>query len=107
MTKQEIAAFIRAHTWIFAKTMAHNPHEYTLRKHSRSEDEFVRFVVHIREAGYVLKFAGRPYKCLDVGPHRYWTMGAPLDKTILINRAKNAPKAKAPRRRKLSPVGDS
>jgi hypothetical protein len=31
-------------------------------------------------------FRGKPYKVLHSRGHQYWTMGAPLDVTILINR---------------------
>jgi len=74
-----------AHRWIFARTMSENPHEYTLRR-EWEDDAFVRVVRYIREHGYRAVFKGRAYMQLDVNEHFYWTMGAPLDQTILINR---------------------
>ena len=72
--------------WIFAKTMPQNPHEYTLRREWSSDAEFVQVVEYIRARGYKAIYQGRPYMQLDVNDHFYWTMGAPLGETILINR---------------------
>lgn len=33
-------------------------------------------------------YFGQPYKVLHFEGHKYWTMGAPLEDTILINRKK-------------------
>lgn len=79
-----------AHPWNFAKTMPENPHEYSLKK-LWSPDEFDRTVLGIRALGYRYRFKGRHYTQLDVNEHYYWTMGAPVDKTILINRKHRAP----------------
>ncbi len=49
---------------------------------------FNEFVLHIRQHGYVDKFIGEEYVYFNVGEYRYWSMGAPLEETILINRAK-------------------
>ena len=40
----------------------------------------------IRAHGYQNQFEGSWYTQLDVGGHTYWTMGAPVAETILINR---------------------
>jgi hypothetical protein len=71
--------------WIFAKTMPENPHYYMLRKECEDGD-FVRFVKIIRRYGYQYIFAGKPYTQLNVYDWFYWTMGAPVEETILINR---------------------
>ena len=91
MTPEEIEAFISDHSWRFAKTMAHMPHSYVVRKNCRNELEFERFVMHIRRHGYRQMF-GRAYYMyfdwkVDRVLHQFWTMGAPLDITIIINRA--------------------
>jgi len=49
---------------------------------------FNEFVLHIRQYGYVDKFIGEEYTYFNLGDYRYWSMGSPLEKTILINRAK-------------------
>ena len=40
----------------------------------------------IREHGYRERFQGRWYTKYDVDGWSYWTMGAPIENTILINR---------------------
>lgn len=101
MTPVEIASFIEGHPWRFARTMAHMPHSYIVRAKCRSEEEFERFVMHIRRNGYRGKF-GRAYYTyfdwpVDGVVHQFWTMGAPLAATIIINRAV---KTRAPLRRR-------
>ena len=74
--------------WQFAKTMPENPHEYTLKKASPGrEAEFEAAVMFIRQHGYKKKFGRATYIYLDVDGKCYWTMGASLEQTILINRA--------------------
>jgi hypothetical protein len=41
-----------------------------------------------RNTQYVESFRGRKHVYLDVDEWKYWTMGSPLDDTILINRAR-------------------
>ena len=86
MTIERIAGLFEAHPWVFAKTMPENPHEYTLRKRWKSQEDFDWAVQFIRQNGYSARFGKYRYKYLDVGGHSYWTMGWPVAKTILINR---------------------
>jgi len=83
---EAVAYDLAQQKWIFAKTMPENPHEYTLRKLWQHDKNFVRAVKFIRKYGYVYRFRGRPYIQFDINEHFYWTMGDPIDKTILINR---------------------
>lgn len=71
--------------WTFAKTMAHNPHEYTQRKHWHDAD-FAFCVEHIRRWGYRQQYGKGTYVVLDSGDHFHWSMGWPTPSTILINR---------------------
>jgi len=82
---QFIGSLIEKSRWIFAKTMPKFPHYYMLRKESR-DHEFVRFVKLIRQYGYRYKFGKVWYVQLNVGGWYYWTMGAPIEATILVNR---------------------
>ena len=66
--------------------MPENPHEYTLRREWASDADFVRAVLFIRAHGYQNLFEGSWYTQLDIDDHTYWTMGAPVEETILINR---------------------
>lgn len=95
--------------WKYAKTMPNNPHYYTLRAQSYDEETFVRFVLHIRQAGYRKRFGSTTYKYFDLDGWCYWTMGAPIGPmktfdgrihTMLINRAELNP-APSPQRRLL------
>jgi hypothetical protein len=79
--------FINSTQWTFAKTMPEWPHEYIVRNRV-DEDLFVRLVRHIREHGYQGKFYRRSITYYDAGGMTYWTMGAPLDKTVIVNRCK-------------------
>lgn len=78
--------FVNARRWTFARTMAKIPHEWTLRKHA-PEADFCRFVMLIRECGYTQYFFKKAFVYLDIDGWQYWTMGAPLSDTTLINRA--------------------
>lgn len=81
-----ITAQIAAHDWVFAKTLAHNPHFYTLREKWSRDDDFLEMVMMIRENGHQVYFGNKLYTVIDVDGWRYWSMGAPVHETILINR---------------------
>jgi len=81
----ETAQALRAHGWIFAKTMPDNPHWYTLRK-VWDDPEFVRAVNYIRTNGFEAWFWRKAYVQFDVDEYTYWTMGNPMEITKLINR---------------------
>lgn len=87
MTEDEFRAFVERSPWKFAKTMAHIPHEYTLREKHDDDQQFVDAVQFIRDHGYQQNFYSKTFTYFDVGDKQYWTMGSPLDQTILINRA--------------------
>jgi hypothetical protein len=94
MTSEEQAfmeRFIEGRRWIWAKTYATTaPHWYTLRKEpapDEGEGDLDRFVVLLREHGYDRLYYGKTFRSIVIGEHYYWTMGAPLPETILVNRA--------------------
>jgi hypothetical protein len=84
--REDGRAFIASAPWRFAKTMPDIPHEYTVRGQI-PEDEFNAFVLLIRRSGYKRRFGKTTYTYLNIDGHRYWTMGAPLGATTIINRA--------------------
>ena len=85
----EILDFIHTAQWRFAKTMPQCPHEYVVREWWPDQEQvFERLVMLIREHGYDAQFAGRTYRYLDIDGWQYWTMGAPLEETTIINRCK-------------------
>ena len=86
-----IAAALLSQEWIFAKTMPENPHHYALRKNFRDDALFDSIVAAMRENSYSGKWGGRRYQYFNVNEHYYWTMGAPVPETILINRKVRGP----------------
>lgn len=87
--RREIVENLLNSSWTFAKTAKNNPHWYTLRKNWESDKAFDDAVIFIREHGYTKYYYKTAYTCLDINGMRYWTMGAPLWETILINRTIN------------------
>jgi len=61
------------------------PHEYIVRRDC-PQDLFEMLVRHIREHGYHGSFYERPITYFDEDNLVYWTMGAPLAETTIINR---------------------
>lgn len=75
--------------WTFAKTMPFAPHEYIVKdKCPLTTEEFEYFVNMQREYGVKERWGkyNNPYLYID--DYKYWTMGAPLEDTTVINRAK-------------------
>ena len=83
---QELKNFIEESNWIFAKTYAKTwPHEYIVRD-KVDKGLFIKMVEHIRANGYVGKFYLMDITYFDEDGIVYWTMGAPIDDTTIINR---------------------
>ena len=94
MTHTEFQQFIDRNTWTFAKTYAaFCPHEYVVKGRLAESDRavFEQIVAFIRENGFTAVY-GRlgPNRYYTVGEHYYWTMGDPVEKTIILNRARHA-----------------
>jgi hypothetical protein len=83
----QLQAFISSVPWTFAKTMPLWPHEYVVRKNV-DEGIFVQLVEHIRANGYSGSFYNQPITYFDHDKMTYWTMGAPIEETIIINRCR-------------------
>lgn len=88
MTKEEFAVFVDALEWKFAKTMPKHPHSYILRERVDPKlfEDAVKF---IRENGYVKNWFKMQFVYYDYNGHKYWSMGAPIPETTIINRAIN------------------
>lgn len=80
-----LKGFIASEKWTYAKTMPEWPHEYIVRE-KVDEKLFVEMVMNIRENGYKGKFYSKPITYFDQDGYTYWTMGAPIEETIIINR---------------------
>ena len=83
---EELRCFVSAVQWTFAKTYADTwPHHYIVKERVDSE-LFVKLVQHIREHGYEGQFYRMKITYFDEGGVVYWTMGAPIEETTVINR---------------------
>jgi hypothetical protein len=86
MTPEEFAAFVAQAPWRYAATMPHIPHEYTLRR-QHDPALFEAAVRFIREHGYQARWGRAIRTHVNLDGKRYWTMGAPVEQTIVLNRA--------------------
>ena len=88
MFPSNLKAFVTQQKWTFAKTYAPDwPHEYIVRDRV-DEDLFVQLVQHIRTHGYEGSFYKKRFTFFDEDGMVYWTMGAPIDETVIVNRCK-------------------
>ena len=83
----DVRAFVDRESWTFAKTMPEWPHEYLVRDRV-DEGLFVRLVEHIRAHGYEGHFYQKIIVYYEEAGLVYWTMGAPLDETTIVNRCR-------------------
>lgn len=86
MEIEEVRKILENKTYRYAKTMPHCPHEYTLKK-DWDKSQFEEVVKFIRKNGKIEKYYKKDIIYLYVGDFKYWTMGNPIEQTILINRA--------------------
>ena len=86
LTPEEFRSWVDSSPWQDAVTAVMNPHQYTLKRRSPEPRRFEMAVLHLREFGHQEYFGGREYTYLESGGHKYWTMMAPLEWTILVNR---------------------
>jgi hypothetical protein len=83
----ELRGFIDSQKWTYAKTMPTWPHEYIVRERV-DETLFIKLVQYIRTNGYNGKFYQKDIIYFKDRGMVYWTMGAPIDETTIINRCK-------------------
>ena len=83
--KATMHEYIGSVRWREAKTGP--PHSYTVRAWDERSGPFEEVVRLIRSAGHIELFFGVEYTYLSFRGLKYWTMGAPLHDTIIINRA--------------------
>jgi hypothetical protein len=87
MTEEQIIKFILENNWSFAKTMSDIPHWYIVKQKCTSRFLFMEFVKYIRAKGYEQAFYSKKFVYCNIGEYKYWTMGAPVEETTIINRA--------------------
>ena len=89
MDIERLRNFIARCEWTFAKTMPFAPHEYIVReKCPLTTEEFEYFVNMQREHGVKERWGKYNNSYLYIDDYKYWTMGAPIEETTVINRAK-------------------
>lgn len=84
---EDLRRFINDERWTFAKTMPDWPHEYLVRERV-DRRLFERVVKHIRSNGYESHFYQKKITYYEEDGLVYWTMGAPVEETIIINRCR-------------------
>ena len=84
---EDLRSFVKGERWTYAKTMPEWPHEYLVRERV-DRQLFEALVTHIRSQGYEGRFYGKSIIYYEEDGLVYWTMGAPLSETTIINRCK-------------------
>ena len=84
----DLHTFVESEEWTFAKTMPEWPHEYLVRGRVH-ERLFERLVVFIREQGRPALFYATTNVYYEEDGRTYWTMGAPVGETEIINRCRS------------------
>jgi hypothetical protein len=87
-TLEEVDQYIKKVDWKKAKTYRKTaPHEYTIRDWRKDlDDEFVGFAKLIRRIGTEERFYSKTFLYFYHGDYKYWTMGDPLEATVVLNR---------------------
>lgn len=88
LTDESVGQTLEQCEWIFASTMADNPHHYTLRKDFGNDELFLSIVKHIRYFGVFEEFGGMIFRCFHWKNYKYFTHPADLldINTDLINK---------------------
>ena len=87
-TIDDARAYIALVKWKFARTMPLSPHWYTVRgKRPELAPQFLAFAQLIQAQGVLKTWGGHVRAYLEVDGFEYWTMGARVPETIIINRA--------------------
>lgn len=79
-------AFINSQAWRTAKNQTHS---YLVWDKLEPEAQYMfrEFAQYIRDNGYYKSYFGHTYQYLDIDDFTYWTMGAPINETTILNRA--------------------
>ncbi len=91
MNDIEMRLFINRSPWIFAKTYADIcPHEYIVKAHldGLGRIAFGETVQFIMDKGFEAFYEARMGTYYILDDYYYWTMGAPIEETTILNRAR-------------------
>ena len=84
---EDLRRFINDEQWRFASRLPDWPHEYLVRERV-DRRLFEKTVKHIRSNGYEGRFYHKEIRCYEEAGLVYWTMGAPVEQTVIINRCR-------------------
>jgi hypothetical protein len=84
----DLRDFVDAQQWTSARTMPEWPHEYIVRERV-DEGLFERLVIHIRVHGCPGRFYEKVLTYYEEAGLVYWTMGAPVGETTIVNRCRS------------------
>jgi hypothetical protein len=87
MFSDDLRRFINDEQWRFTSRMPDWPHEYLVRERV-DRKLFERAVKHIRSNGYEGVFFHTQILYYEEGDLVYWTIGAPVEETVIINRCR-------------------
>lgn len=89
LSKNEVDQLLLEAKWKWATSKEYKslPHAYTLSE-NWDRKVFESVVAYIREYGYKKQFFKTYYIYYQIEDFEYWTMGAPMSETILINKAR-------------------
>lgn len=86
MTKNDLQLNLERCYWKYARTLAHNPHHYTLRETWKSDELFEDAIRALDEYSIEERFGKRIYKICYLGNFKYWHMGDAINEIALINK---------------------
>ena len=85
--REKLHNFVREAKWTYAKTMPQWPHEYIVRERV-DENLFEQLIRHIRANGREGAYHQEMFIYFEEDGMLYWTMGAPINETTIINRCR-------------------
>ena len=83
----DLRHFVGVEQWKFASMLPDWPHEYLVRERV-DRRLFERVVKHIHSYGYEGRFYEREIRYYEEEGLVYWTIGAPVEQTVIINRCR-------------------
>lgn len=92
LSLESFPEWTRKHLWHYAKTQPKHPHWYIPIEDDGVDPLLFRMAVAtIRQNGYWAYFGKKANLHLDVDGWTYWTMGAPIKETRILNAAPTVP----------------
>lgn len=88
MTKEKLQEILEKCYWRYARTLAHIPHHYTLKRIWKNQVLFVEVIHAINEHSVTERFGKYNYNYFYAGNFKYWHMGVESPPDVeLINKS--------------------